>query len=212
MYKILTQSLCILGVFLFLPAALAQEGAAVSENEVANVEEIMLLPSEPESPPVNNAVINKNSEINKLPLMQQVMRRIELRRANVLPSEIQSNFFTSEELELLRQARAGLITSLTDSESGEDEPTLTLEAPERPPGPRNIRLGGLVYLSKSDWALWLNEEEVRPNAIPSAILDLRVNKNYIELEWYDTQTNQIYPIRLRPNQTFNLDARLFLPG
>jgi hypothetical protein len=32
------------------------------------------------------------------------------------------------------------------------------------------------------------------------------------MKWFDEYTNQVFPIRLRPHQRFNIDARMFLPG
>ncbi|NQZ13666.1 MAG: hypothetical protein HRT94_02410 [Alphaproteobacteria bacterium] len=169
---------------------------------------------ENEGLPPAEPVKNNNAEFKKLSLDEQLVMRVKMKEPGVLPSAIQSSFLTYDELDLLRQARAGLITALpTDEEldSGEvDEDTG--EVIVRPESRRFIRLGGIVYVSAEDWSLWLNGREVRPNAIPSKVLDLKVYREYIELEWFDPQTNQIFPIRLRPNQTFNLDARLFLPG
>lgn len=83
---------------------------------------------------------------------------------------------------------------------------------EPDPGVRNITLGGIVYKGDDDWVIWLNGERITPNAVPKQILDLRVFKNYIEVKWLDDFTNNIFPLRLRAHQRFNLDARIFLPG
>ncbi len=91
-----------------------------------------------------------------------------------------------------------------------------LEAIERgedlPPAIRDITLGGIVYRGKDDWTIWLNGERVTPKAVPEEVLDLRVYKDYIEVKWIDETTNQVFPIRLRTHQRFNLDTRIFLPG
>lgn len=81
-----------------------------------------------------------------------------------------------------------------------------------PPEEREIRLAGIAYNGPADWTIWLNEKRIQPDAIPKEVLDLKVYKTYIEMKWFDEWTNQIYPIRLRPHQRFNLDARMFLPG
>jgi len=91
-----------------------------------------------------------------------------------------------------------------------------LEAIERgddiPPAIRDITLGGIVYKGKEDWTIWLNGERVTPSAVPKEVLDLRVYKDHIEVKWIDETTNQVFPIRLRTHQRFNLDMRIFLPG
>jgi hypothetical protein len=43
-------------------------------------------------------------------------------------------------------------------------------------------------------------------------MDIKVSRAYIDLKWFDGYTNKIYPIRLRPQERFNLDSRIFLPG
>jgi hypothetical protein len=58
----------------------------------------------------------------------------------------------------------------------------------------------------------LNNSRVTPSDLPQSIIDIHVFKEFIELKWYDTVTKQVYPIRLRPNQKFNLDTNIFLPG
>lgn len=80
------------------------------------------------------------------------------------------------------------------------------------PGVRNITLGGIVFAHKDDWVIWINGVRVTPDAVPKEVIDLRVFKDYIEIKWHDDYTNQIFPLRLRANQRFNLDARIFLPG
>ncbi len=79
-------------------------------------------------------------------------------------------------------------------------------------GIRNITLGGIVFRADDDWVIWLNGQRVTPDAVPEEVLDLRVFKNYIEVKWLDDYTNNIFPLRLRAHQRFNLDARIFLPG
>ena len=80
------------------------------------------------------------------------------------------------------------------------------------PGVRNIRLGGILYTSADDWTIWLNDQRVTPKALPEEVLDLRVYEDHVEMKWVDEYTNQIFPLRLKPHQRFNLDTRIFLPG
>ena len=80
------------------------------------------------------------------------------------------------------------------------------------PGRRELTLAGIVYRTPKEWTIWFNEQRVTPTAIPEEVLDLKVYNEFIEVKWYDEFTNQIFPIRLRPHQRFNLDDRLFLPG
>ncbi len=86
------------------------------------------------------------------------------------------------------------------------------EKQKPPPEERNIALSGISYEGQKNWTIWLNGQRVTPRAIPEEALDLKVFKEYIEIKWFDEYTNRIIPIRLRPNQRFNIDSRIFLPG
>lgn len=147
-------------------------------------------------------------------LVEEMMSRVVLREPEVFPAEIESTFFTFNELQLIRQARKGSMFNSESKADGvimpEDENVLSLDFIEQ--GVRTLSLGGIIYLSNTDWTIWINGKELNPDTVPSAVLDIRVRKEYVELEWFDAFTNQIFPLRIRPNQTFNLDARLFLPG
>lgn len=83
---------------------------------------------------------------------------------------------------------------------------------EPAPSIREISLGGIVYDGPEDWTIWLNEQRVTPDAVPREVLSLEVFKDYIEVKWVDDYTNQVFPLRLRAHQRFNLDQRIFLMG
>lgn len=115
-----------------------------------------------------------------------------------------SLFFSTWQHDLITSARSGLnvrppgIDDGTEGSIGD--------------APREIALAGIVYTSKSDWTIWLNNMRVSPGRLPSEVMDLKVYKDHVDLEWFDSTTNQIFPIRLRAHQRFNLDSRIFLPG
>lgn len=128
----------------------------------------------------------------------------------VKPEEIPSLFFTFWQSRAIEDAKnaVGTVRPPTEAELNavpdDDIP--------KDPGIRNIQLGGIVYEGEKDWTIWLNGQRVTPNSVPKEVLDLRVFNNYIELKWLDEYTNQVFPIRIRAHQRFNLDARIFLPG
>lgn len=126
------------------------------------------------------------------------------------PAKIRSLFFTHWQHEALMDAKRsrGNVRPPTQSElNALGTPGETVK-----PENRDIALNGIVFVNDADWTIWINGMRVTPSAIPREVIDLRVFKEYIEVKWLDDYTNQIFPIRLRTHQRFNLDARIFLPG
>lgn len=134
------------------------------------------------------------------------------------PKDFHSILFTQWEHVALEDARhaQGVQRAPTQAELERNLRRLGVEEERKkikpPPEQRNITLGGIAYTSKDDWTIWLNGQRVTPKALPGEILDLKVYNEYVEFKWFDDFTNQIFPIRLRPHQRFNIDARIFLPG
>lgn len=116
-------------------------------------------------------------------------------------------FFTAWQHALLQEAKIGFIGSRTSGGGGAG-----VEQSKKDPGIREVSLGGIAFANAAKWTVWLNGVRVTPDAFPQQVLDLKVTQNYIDLKWFDNYTNRIYPIRLRPQERFNLDSRIFLPG
>jgi hypothetical protein len=119
-------------------------------------------------------------------------------------SDMKPTFFTLYQYLLLEEAKQGIMIGHVDlgDEAVED----------RPRGIREISLGGIAYNSEDSWTVWLNGKRITPKALPEEVKELKVKKDHIEIRWYDAFSDQIFPIRLRPHQRFNLDGRIFLPG
>jgi hypothetical protein len=131
------------------------------------------------------------------------------------PDEFASLVFTYWEHIAIQDARRsrGLVRAPTEEELMRDlKDRNDEERVKPPPEERDISLNGIVYRSAGDWTIWLNSKRVTPDALPEEIIDLRVFDEYIEMKWFDEYTNQVFPIRLRPHQRFNIDVRMFLPG
>lgn len=138
------------------------------------------------------------------------------------PPSIPSLFYTAQEHALLNEAREGFkarlptlremgkigVANRLQYESEEEAQRLK----EAQAAVREVSLAGILYVSKDEWIVWLNETRMTPDALPKEIMDIEVFNEYVELRWHDLKTKTIYPIRLRPNQRFNLDAKMFLPG
>jgi hypothetical protein len=130
------------------------------------------------------------------------------------PSQIPSILFTYWEHTAIADAKnsRGETREVTDEELMRDLRGREVDKPKPPPEEREITLEGIVYVNGDDWTIWLNNKRVTPNAIPREVMDLKVYKEYIEMKWFDDYTNQIFPIRMRTHQRFNIDSRIFLPG
>ncbi|MFN3700338.1 MAG: hypothetical protein ACK4VI_02315 [Alphaproteobacteria bacterium] len=141
-------------------------------------------------------------------------------REDLLPANITSVLFMFWEYDAIQNVKksrlsGGFQRGVTQEEL-ERELAQSSRPQERgpppPPEEREVVLGGIAYLSKNDWTIWLNGQRVTPDALPPEIIDLRVNKQFIDMKWLDEYTQRIFPIRLRAHQRFNLDSRIFLPG
>lgn len=190
-------ALLIITFCILAPQTYAQEQddtqAAATEGANTAVVPDNALPADVE---VNDDVVPEAAETLKEPAV------ILSVRDDVDVNDIPSLFFTPEALALLRDAIKGLNAGTGGG------------GPENPqdPGIRELALGGIVYTAEDDWTIWLNGRRITPNAIPGEIFDLTVQKEYIDIKWYDAYTNRLYPVRLRANERFNLDSRLFLTG
>lgn len=133
---------------------------------------------------------------------------------NISPADLKTLFFVEREYRALKDAQntKGAVRPVSDAEVRPTESVDLASIPKPPPEQRELRLGGILFTSKNDWVIWLNDKRVTPNAIPSEVLDLRVHQSYIEVKWLDEWSGQIFPIRLKPHQRFNFDSRIFLPG
>ncbi len=143
----------------------------------------------------------------------EIEDRLKLTNTSVTPKQISSLFFTTGEIALLRDAKKGLFTRPpTEAEVQIEQNAASDDRVLRPNSVREIALGGILYHSSNDWTIWLNSQKITPKNIPSAIIDITVTEEHIKMKWLDFQTNQIFPVKLRANQRFNFDTRIFLPG
>lgn len=116
--------------------------------------------------------------------------------------------FSPEELEKLKKALAGGFKKAPEQEKPAQE--------GRPEEPRSytrvVSLAGLIYTGPQDWTFWLNGQQITPANVPEEVQDLYVTKYYIDFGWLDREHNELYPIRLRPHQSFHLDTKTFFTG
>ena len=139
-------------------------------------------------------------------------QRIVMRQPNINDAAIPSLFFTNREINLIEESESGFVArAVTEEEVRQADDAQENEIrPEL--GPRELRLGGILYSSANNWTVWLNGQKITPKRLPPEVLDITVGKEYIKFKWFDAYTNQIFPIKLKAHQRFNLDSRLFLPG
>lgn len=129
--------------------------------------------------------------------------------ASLTPDMLQTLFYTAWQHALLDEAKEGFMTGRpTQLADG----TTVAARPRPEPGLREISLGGIAYTGFGRWTIWLNGVRITPGALPDSVMDIKVTSGYVDLKWYDAYTSKIYPIRLRPQERFNLDSRIFLPG
>lgn len=108
-----------------------------------------------------------------------------------------SLFFTPVELAAIHQAKKGYIAPSENA---------IVQAAPIDPGPRYLKLSGIVYNGENDWVIWFNGERVHPKNLPQNMKDLIVRKDRIALRWLDKGTNKIISLVLRPHQQYHIDS------
>lgn len=151
-----------------------------------------------------------NTSKEKLKKAKEMLRG----KATKIPisvDQMPSLFFTHYQYKAIEQAKnkRGFVAPPTEAELAAINKGENLQLD---PESRYIKLGGIVYKDQDDWTIWLNGKRVTPDAVPTQVLDLVVYENYIEVQWMDETTNQIFPLRMKAHQRFNMDMRIFLPG
>jgi hypothetical protein len=182
------------------------------------------------NPAINQAPSSPSTQVdgqsvpNEILILSQVEKDLKEKFAKdfFVPPQIGSLLFTNVQQARLQEARqgfnsraeSGLLSTeeLPDDVAEKELAALQQEEEIKPIGPRTISLGGIVFVSPDEWTIWLNKQRVTPDRLPKSVLDLRVYKDFVELKWLDEHSKEIFPIRLRPNQKFSLDGRIFLPG
>jgi hypothetical protein len=169
------------------------------------------------TPPVEDkADTPDNADPSKDPLMavsisQSRQNMARLKQPDVKPEELTSLFFTLWQYQLLQDAKRLYVThpvSKEDLARGGDA------TQSRPRSIRELSVGGILYRGPEDWTVYLNGQRITEdkNSLPEQVMDIKVTEDHIDLKWFDTFTNLIFPVRLREHQRFNLDARMFITG
>ena len=145
---------------------------------------------------------------------------IEIKQADIAPLEtypegFSSLFYTDDEYALLLESLRVRVAP-SRRKSDDDKEDLTFLPPPPPkietPPPKILHLSGIIYTSPKDWTLWLNGQRVVPGKLPDHARAMSVTKEYADIKWHDTKSNQIFSVRMRPHQRFNIDTRTFMPG
>ncbi|MBL1147297.1 MAG: hypothetical protein HND56_09155 [Pseudomonadota bacterium] len=110
-----------------------------------------------------------------------------------------SLFFTDEEISAIQRSLLG-ISPTGDTQSN------------KPKKPRILKLSGVLYKSPEDWVVWLNGQRVTPKNILPEIINIEVEPTKIHLKWFDYGFNDVIFITLRPNQFYDIETGLLLPG
>jgi hypothetical protein len=157
--------------------------------------------------------------IETIPPELRILKKVEEElkskfKSNVyVPVNIPSLFFTPAQQTLLSSARQGFNNALP---SDEDMAGLAASDPNATeaiiPSVTEISLGGILFNGDENWVIWLNGARTTKETLPKEIIDIQVGADYIQLKWFDEATNQIFPVRLRPNQKFDITKKVFLPA
>lgn len=163
--------------------------------------------------PAEGAEVGEEEEIlSEDPVLNDLLLRAKLKDPDVDTQQMASLFFTTWEQNLIADARNGFVARPPTEVEVEESEEEVVRGVRPTMGPRELALGGIVYVSSGEWTVWINGQKITPDRLPSEILDIRVQKDHVKLKWYDAYTNQIFPVKIKSHQRFNIDTRLFLPG
>jgi hypothetical protein len=205
MNRNLFASLLVLGIVSYAPFVLAQDPSAA--DAINQIEAILqedaqaqpAVPVQPATPMAQQAPVTPNAPVTNTEELQEM-------------SSILFTFWEHTAIKDAKNAR-GMTRPPSEDELTRDLNKGPQSEKVKPPAEqRDISLGGIVFVNGQDWTIWLNNQRITPDAIPPQIIDIKVYKEYVEMKWLDEYTNQIFPIRLRAHQRFNIDTRIFLPG
>ena len=170
-----------------------------------------------ETMPVDSVPAPTVLNIETIPPELRILKKVEEQlkskfKSNIYtPANIPSLFFTAQQQSLLNSARQGFNNALPEDLAGLDDGDKdSLE--ELVPSVSEIILGGILYNGSEDWVIWLNGVRTTKTTLPRQVIDIQVGAEYVQLKWFDEATNQIFPVRLRPNQKFDITKKVFLPA
>ena len=173
----------------------------------------------PQPAPLTNPEFEKTQPVETTQNTQTAEVTISPQDSGVDMKSMPSVFFTFWEYAAILDAKKSFQDNLDVRGVSQEELERAIRdskdlenRPKPPPEEREITLGGILYTSSEEWTIWLNGERVEPDALPKEIIGLNVYEDYIEMKWLDDYTMQVYPLRMRAHQRFNLDTRIFLPG
>lgn len=141
------------------------------------------------------------------------IEKVDIAPVEPFPEGFRSLFFTGEEQAALTTALARKLPAAPVMDAPAPSQSLVpAEAQNAPPPPRILHLSGIVYAKEGEWSIWLNGRQITPVSKPDEIRELIVGRESVSLKWYDAQTQAVVPVRLRPQQRFNIDTKTFMPG
>ncbi|MCB1782995.1 MAG: hypothetical protein KDI13_03295 [Alphaproteobacteria bacterium] len=200
-----------LSAFIFLPLSVNAQDTSLGEPPAFEIAPDPVVVVESDTSDEGGVVYSSSGGVDSVSEAGGAEVTVKKKGPPFGATDIQSLFFTYWQHQAILDAKnsRGTARAPTAAELN----ALPGEEKVKPkPEDREIKLSGIVYADHDDWTIWLNGKRITPNAIPKEVLDLRVFKDYIEVKWLDDYTNQIFPLRLRSHQRFNMDMRIFLPG
>lgn len=178
---------------------------AISPKPAATNPPATTLPGAPSTNTAANPALDPMADAQMYVGLQQSFDiKNKLQTPDTTPRDLSSVFFTKWQYALIQEAKRGYLSRPPAGSGNSSNGAVH--------GTRELSLGGIAYRTDKDWTIWLNGQRLTPDALLPQILDLKVTAEHIDIKWFDKTTNLIYPVRLRPHQRFNLDARMFLPG
>lgn len=119
----------------------------------------------------------------------------------------QSLFFSPQDIIAIKKASETPKNVVIDPNTG------NVQTPVIPMN-RFIAVSGISYKGPDNWVVWINGRKVVKGGegVLKELVEIKPQKDYVDMLWFDIGLNGTIKIRMRPNQTYYIVPGLLLPG
>jgi hypothetical protein len=119
---------------------------------------------------------------------------------------VKSLFFSPQDIIAIKKASELPPNAKIDETGNVQTPVIPMN--------RFIAVSGISYKSPDNWVVWINGRKVVKGGegVLKELVKVNVQKDFVDLLWFDIGLNGTIKIKMRPNQTYYIVPGLLLPG